>query len=290
MNILGAILFIIAVLFIGLLPVPVLYGLSNLLKVLVYRIIGYRRELVKKNLETSFPEIPADELNRLIKLYYKNLADVLLEGIWSFTISRKQLLKRYRIINPEIFDSFVNSGESMIGVTGHFSNWEWGSLSASLQTDFNVVAFYKTLNNKWIDKFVRWSRARFGTTLAPISETSVTFEKHRNKQTLFLMAADQGMPKKFSEKAYWIKFLNHEIPFLHGLEKHARNSSLPVLYIDIQRVRRGYYTVELSVLTTKPLLLEEGVLTQMYAGKLESAIKGKPENWLWSHNRFKLAR
>jgi KDO2-lipid IV(A) lauroyltransferase len=104
------------------------------------------------------------------------------------------------------------------------------------------------------------------------------------------MAADQGMPKKFSEKAYWIRFLNHEIPFLHGLEKHARNNNLPVLYIDVQRVRRGYYTIELSVLTDRPLELKEGVLTEMYARKLESAIRNKPENWLWSHNRFKLAR
>jgi Kdo2-lipid IVA lauroyltransferase/acyltransferase len=290
MNIFGALLFILAVLFIGLLPAPVLYGLSNVIQVLIYRVIGYRRELVKKNLAASFPEVPDNELNRLSNLYYKNLADVLIEGIWSFTISRKQLLNRYRIINPEIFDRFDESGESMIGVTGHFSNWEWGSLSASLQTDYNIVAFYKTLNNKWIDKIVRWSRARFGTRLAPIKETSVTFEKNKNKQTLFLMAADQGMPKKFSERAYWIKFLNHEIPFLHGLEKHARYNNLPVLYIDVQRVRRGYYTVELSILTEKPLELEEGVLTEMYARKLESAIINKPENWLWSHNRFKLAR
>jgi KDO2-lipid IV(A) lauroyltransferase len=290
MNFLGASLFILAVLFIWLLPSPALYGLSNLMQVVIYRIIGYRRDLVRRNIETSFPEIPVNEVTRLTNLYYKNLTDILLEGIWSFTISRKQLLKRYRIINPEIFDQFNKSGKSMIGVTGHFSNWEWGSLLAGIQTDYNVVAFYKTLNNKWIDKFVRWSRARFGTTLAPISETSLTFEKHKNKQTLFLMAADQGMPKKFSERAYWIKFLNHEIPFLHGLEKHARYNNLPVLYIDVQRVRRGFYTVELSFLTPNPMELQEGVLTEMYARKLESAIISKPENWLWSHNRFKLAR
>jgi Kdo2-lipid IVA lauroyltransferase/acyltransferase len=290
MNLLGAFLFFIAVLFIGALPVPLLYGFSNLFRFIIYWIIGYRKDLVKKNLESSFPGISNNELMRLTQLFYKNLADILLEGIWAFTISRKQILNRYRIINPEVIEPFSNSGQSIIGVTGHYSNWEWGSLSASLQTDYNVVAFYKPLKNKYIDKFVRWSRARFGTTLAPINETTLTFEKCKDAKTLFLMAADQGMPKKFSERAYWIQFLNHDIPFLHGMEKHARLNNLPVIYINVQRVRRGYYTVELSVLNSKPLEFEEGALTEIYARKLESIILQKPENWLWSHKRFKLAR
>jgi KDO2-lipid IV(A) lauroyltransferase len=153
-----------------------------------------------------------------------------------------------------------------------------------------VIAFYKPMSNKYIDRFGRWSRSRFGTTLVSIKETSVTFEKFRNTKSLFLMAADQGMPKQFSDRAYWIKFLNHEIPFLHGMEKHARINNLPVIYIDVQRERRGWYTVELTVLTTNPGELENGKLTEMYAGKLESVILKKPENWLWSHNRFKLSR
>jgi KDO2-lipid IV(A) lauroyltransferase len=290
MNFLGAILFIFGVLFVGILPVPILYGLSDLLRLIVYNIIGYRRELVKKNLEGSFPGISEKELNRLIKLFYRNLADILIEGIWAFTISRKQLLKRYILINPEVLESLSSSEQSIIGVTGHYANWEWGSLSGRLQTGLNVIAFYKPLNNKWIDKIVRRSRSRFGTTLTAITETTLTFEKCKNTKTLYLMAADQGMPKKFSERAYWIKFLNQEIPFLHGPEKHARFNNFPVVYFDVQRLRRGYYTIELSVLTYSPLELEEGKLTEMYARKLESVILKKPENWLWSHNRFKLAR
>lgn len=290
MNLPGALLFFLAVLFIWVLPVPLLYAFSDLLRSIIYRIIGYRRDVVKKNLAGSFPGISEKELKRITLLFYRNLADILIEGIWAFTISRKQIINRYGIINPEVIKPYSESGQSIIGVTGHYANWEWGSLSASLQTDFNVVAFYKPINNKLIDKFVRWSRSRFGTTLAAIHETSLTFEKNRNIKSLFLMAADQGMPEKFSKKAYWIYFLNHDIPFLHGMEKHARMNNLPVIFINIQRVRRGCYTVELSLLTDAPIELEEGVLTEMYARKLESIILEKPENWLWSHRRFKLAR
>jgi|WetSurMetagenome_2_1015567.scaffolds.fasta_scaffold276108_1 Kdo2-lipid IVA lauroyltransferase/acyltransferase len=290
MNLPGAFLFFIAVLFLALLPAPLLYLCSNLLRFTAYRIIGYRRDVVKRNLESSFPGITDKELNRITHLFYRNLADILIEGIWAFSISRKQVINRYRIINPDVLEPFSGSGQSIIGVTGHYANWEWGSLAASLQTDYNVIAFYKPINNKYIDKFARWTRSRFGTTLSAINETSLTFEKYRDTKTLFLMASDQGMPKKFSEKAYWIHFLNHNIPFLHGLEKHARFNNLPVIYIDIQRIRRGYYSVELSVLTKNPSELEDGALTEMYARKLESIILKKPENWLWSHNRFKLSR
>jgi KDO2-lipid IV(A) lauroyltransferase len=175
-------------------------------------------------------------------------------------------------------------------VTGHYANWEWGSLSASEQTGFNIVAFYKRINNWYIDKLVRRNRSRFGTELASINETTLTFEKYKNIKTIFLMAADQGMPKGFVDRAYWIQFLNQDTPFLHGMEKHARLNNLPVIFVEIQRVKRGYYTIELSVLSTKPFELEKGALTEMYVRKLESVILKKPENWLWSHNRWKLTR
>jgi len=290
MNLIGAFFFLTGVLFIWLLPSPLLYGLSDLSRFILYWIIGYRRDMVRKNLENSFPGITDAELKRLTRLYYINMADILVEGVWSFTISRKQIIRRYQIINPEVLESYSASGQSIIGVTGHYANWEWGSLLASLRTDFNVIAFYKPMNNKYIDKFVRWSRSRFGTTLASINETSLTFEKYKDTKTLFLMAADQGMPKEYSIRAFWIRFLNHDTPFLHGPEKHACLNNLPVIYMNVQRVRRGYYTVELSVLTTKPLELKKGTLTEMYARKLESIILKKPEDWLWSHNRFKLTR
>jgi Kdo2-lipid IVA lauroyltransferase/acyltransferase len=290
MSLIGAFLFFFVILFIGLFPFPLLYLFSNFIRFLIYRIFRYRKKVVVKNLEECFPKLTKQELNKLVVLYYKNLTDVFLEGIRAFTMSRRQILKRHKIINPEFLDQFYESGQSIIGVTGHYANWEWGSLSASLQTTFNVVAFYKQLNNRYIDKFVRWSRTRFGTTLASIKETSATFERFKNNPSIFLMAADQGMPKKFLDKAYWIQFLNHDTAFLYGMEKYARLNNLPIVYIDIQRVKQGYYTIELSIIAKNPLELEDGKLTEMYAHKLESIILKKPENWLWSHRRWKFKR
>jgi Kdo2-lipid IVA lauroyltransferase/acyltransferase len=289
-DLLTTFFFFIAVILFGLMPFPLLYGLSNLTRLIVYNLMDYRKDIVKKNLEESFPGINSNELARLTRLFYKNLADIFLEGIKAFTMTRNQILRRHRIINPELLDELYQSGRNIIGVTGHYANWEWGSLSPGLQTKYKVVAFYKPLSNKYINKFVLWSRSRFGTTLAPIKETSLTFENYKDTRTIFLMAADQSVSEEYRDKAYWLQFLNHDTAFLHGMEKHSRNNNLPVLYADVQRVKRGYYTIELSVLTLNPLKHEEGALTEMYARKLESIILKKPEDWLWSHRRWKITR
>lgn len=290
MALIGAFFFFIGVLLIGFLPFPILYTFSAFVRLFLYRIIGYRKRIVYKNLEGSFPEDSGIEIKRLVALFYKNLADVFVEGTKAFTITRSQILKRHRIINPEVTEHFHQSGQSIIGVTGHYANWEWGSLSASLQTRYNIVAFYKPLNNKYIDSFVRWSRAKFGTSLASIKETSETFEKFKNIPTIYLMASDQGMPKKFLSKAHWIHFLNRETAFLYGAEKYAHLYNIPVVYIDIQRIKRGYYEVELTTLTDNPSILAKGKITEMFAKKLETIIIKKPEDWLWSHKRWKYSR
>jgi len=290
MSILGAFLFFISVLIVGIIPFPIIYGFSNLIRFITEKLFRYRKKIIETNLTGSFPNKSRTEINKIIAYYYKNLTDVLVEGIKAFTMTQKQILKRHKIINPEILEPYFQSGQSIIGVTGHFSNWEWGSLSAGKQVKHNVVAFYKPLKNTYIDRFVRWNRTKFGTTLASIGETSLTFEKFKDAPTIFLMASDQGVPKRYLEKAYWIQFLNRETAFLYGAEKYAKLHNLPVIYIDIQRVKRGYYQVELSVLTNEPQNLEEGKLTQLFAEKLESVIIKKPEDWLWSHKRWKYKR
>jgi KDO2-lipid IV(A) lauroyltransferase len=289
MDLIGVFFFLTGVLIVGLLPASLLYGFSNLVRFIISDIIGYRKEIVRKNLSGTFPEISENELKRITRLFYKNLADIFLEGIWAFTMSRHQIFNRHKVINLEILESFIKSSQSLIAVTAHYTNWEWGSLSANIVEGYKIVAFYKKINNRYVDKLVRWNRSKFGTTLAAINETSITFEKYKDQKTIFLMASDQGMPKKFYEKAFWVNFLKRDTPFLHGMEKYAKLYNLPVIYVDVQRARRGYYTVELSVLTSNPNELEKGVLTEMYARKLESIIYRKPENWLWSHNRWKLS-
>ncbi|TVQ93071.1 MAG: hypothetical protein EA393_02605 [Bacteroidetes bacterium] len=278
-------IFIIFVIIIGLLPFRFLYLFSNILAIVLRKVFRYRYAVITENLEKSNIEIDKYGRKKLIKQIYLNLSDVLVEGIKSLTMQKKTVIKRHKVLNPEIVIPYYDKKKSVILVTGHIGNWEWGSLSAGLYTPYHILAFYKKLRNPYIDRFLRWSRSRFGTTLATIKETTLSFDKQKNTSTMFLMAADQHPTK--TSLAYTAQFLGRETAFLHGPEKHARNNNYPLLFADIRRKKRGYYEIKLSVLIEKPDTFNVGEITRLYAAKLESAIKENPSDWLWSHKRWK---
>jgi KDO2-lipid IV(A) lauroyltransferase len=200
-------------------------------------------------------------------------------------MTHKQIRKRHKVINPEVLDKFNTAGRSVIGTPCHYGNWEWGSVSGSIQLPQSYVVFYKPLGNKWIDKFARWSRAKFSSQLVSIFNTQSVFQEHALQNSIFIMAADQSPSN--TKKAYWVNFLGKETAFLHGPEDYARQYNLPVVFVDIQRVKRGFYELKLEIITENPTELEVGEITQRYAKRLETAILNKPENWLWSHKRWK---
>lgn len=272
----------------GIIPFRLIYLFSDVLAFLLRKVFKYRLKVVRENISLSDLELEKEQEKELIKKIYSNLSDIIVESIKSFTMSRTSVLKRHKVRNPEIVDPFYAEQKSLILVTGHICNWEWGSLSAGLQTPYHILGFYKKLKNPYIDRILRWSRSRFGTTLASIKETSLSFERQKGIPTLYLMAADQS-PTKL-EFAHWVDFLGRDTAFLHGPEKHARNNDYPVIFTDIERVKRGYYEMTLAVVTSKPNEIPEGEITARYASELEKVIRQNPEKWLWSHKRWKHQR
>ncbi len=287
MSLLATFFFYILLLIITLIPFKALYVFSDFMRLIMRNIVKYRVKVIRQNIKLAFPEKSASEIQDIERKAYKHLIDYIVEGIKAFTMPKKVIIKRHKLLNPEVIEPFFRENKSIIAVTAHYNNWEWGSLSASLQTEYKAIAFYKRLRNKHIDKALRKSRARCGTTLASIYETTKTFEKYKNNPIIYLMAADQSPSKKLLNKALWIDFLGINTPFLQGPEKHARLNNYPVVYVDINQKKRGYYELFLTVLTEDPNNLNEGELTKLYAQKLEQNIINKPECWLWSHKRWK---
>jgi Kdo2-lipid IVA lauroyltransferase/acyltransferase len=289
MNLILSFLLIFFIMILGIIPFFLLYPLSDLVSFVLYRIVGYRKNVVRDNLTRTFTQLDKKKLRRLERLSYKNLSDVLLEGIKGFTMTRNQILKHHKVINPEVLEPFKATGRTIITLPTHYGNWEWGSLSPGLYIkDYKIVAFYKPLTNPYADRFVRKNRSRTGTTLASIYKTNATFDSLKNELSAYIMAADQSPSN--TKNVIWVNFLGSETAFLHGPEKYATRYNFPVFFVDIQRVRRGYYQLELSLLSDNPAQLKPGEITRRYAGKLEEAILKKPENWLWSHRRWKLSR
>lgn len=276
------------ILLVRLMPFKVMYIFSDLIYFLIYHIIGYRRKVVSSNLRSSFPEKNDKEIITLTRKFYHHLCDISLESIKGFTMSPNELVRRHHILNPELANYFYDKGISVVTVPGHYNNWEWGSLSPGLQIKFPIVGFYKPMSNKRVDAYAKRHRAKFNTTLASIKETALTFEKLSSSLHAFIMAADQS-PSNLKE-CYWIDFLHHDTAWLHGPEKYSRKYNLPVIYVDIQKVKRGFYDLTLVTLTENPSSLPDGEITRLYVQQLEKSIKQEPAYWLWSHRRWKHAR
>lgn len=282
------ILFLISIAIVAIIPWGLIYGYSNLMAKLLHKVLKYRVKVTRSNLRLAFPEKSEAELATIEKKSYQNLADISVEALKGFIMRNSAIRERHKILNPELLDFYYNQKQSIIGVAGHLNNWEWGALSAGIQLKHHPVAIYKPLSNKLIDWFIKWNRSIRGTELVPTNQTYGTFQKYKHKPCIYILVADQS-PSNVS-KAYWINFFNQDTACIHGPEKYAKMYNYPVVYIDIKRVKRGYYTVELSVLCDKPNELKDGELTAAYMHKLEESIRESPESWLWTHRRWKRKR
>ncbi|HEX2934407.1 MAG TPA: lysophospholipid acyltransferase family protein [Bacteroidales bacterium] len=288
MNFIAYLLFRLLVFIFRLLPFRVLYMLSDVLYILIYHIAKYRKKTVISNLKRSFPAKTGTEINTIAKQFYHFLADITLESIKGFSMTPKQVKARHKVNNPEMIDDLYNNHQSVIMVSGHYGNWEWGSLSGGLQLKHSMAVFYKPVKNKFIDNYLREKRATFFSELIPLPKTYKAFEKHTEKPYVYIMVADQS-PSKLV-KSYWVDFLNQDTACIHGPEMYARKFGIPVYYFDIQRVKRGFYEVNFVEIAIDPQSLSEGEVTARFMKVLERKINEKPQYWLWSHKRWKRTR
>ncbi len=270
------------------LPFRILYILSDSLAFLFFHLFRYRYQVIETNLQNAFPEKSDREIKRMARGFYGNFCDVLLESIKGLTMSKKSLLNRSLYVNPEIFNDLLEAGQSAILVGSHFANWEWGLLPFQLFVNHKVVVVFKPLRNHRIDRYLNRGRQKWGVQMVKMAQIGRTMVKLKNQPCLFVFIADQS-PSDV-RNSHWLPFLNQETPFLHGADKIARRTGYPVYYFDIQRIRRGRYEMTFSELCPNPKVLEEGEITKRFAEKLEKIIRKRPENWLWSHRRWKRIR
>lgn len=262
-----------------------LYGLSDFLYFLLYKVIGYRKKVVQNNLRNSFPEKSAEELKTIEKKFYQYLFDIFLEGIKGFSMSKETLMQRQKLITPTMPQDVLDKGKSVLILGGHYANWEWGGMSASFYSSADVIVLYSPIKNKYIDDYIKASRAKYDTYFWSSPHAPRAFKKYKEKQASYVLIADQSPSNP--KRAHWLNFLNQDTPVLRGAASYAVNYNIPLLFIEIQRVKRGYYTMAVTTLTETPQDYSPEELTALYMNKLEQVIIKKPETWLWSHKRWK---
>jgi KDO2-lipid IV(A) lauroyltransferase len=246
-------------------------------------IIPYRKKVVKRNIEQSFPELTARDHAVLVRGFYQHFSDLLIESIKNLSISKEELLRRMKVMNPEVLEELKKTDQSTLFVSGHFNNWEWFITAQSLLIPENSYGIGMPLSNGFWDKKLTERRQRFGLSVVNAQNYKTMFTQSRPVSVLIL--SDQAPAD--SRKSYWMKFLHQPTPILFGVEQMANEFDLNVVYFELKKVKRGQYSIEFTTLTTSPRSLPYGQLTEQHVQLLEKSIMEQPCNWLWSHKRWK---
>ena len=275
----------------SLLPLRVHYLFSDLLFFFVFYVLQYRRRIVWLNVVTSFPERDGDEHKKIERAFYHWFCDYIAETVKLLTMSEKELRRRMVFKGSEQVNQCVAEGQSCAVYLGHYCNWEWiTSLPFWVTPDAHCGQIYHPLESSVFDRLFLRLRQRQGAVCIAMDEIlRQTVEyKRKGEQTVIGYISDQ-VPF-WRDIDHWCDFLHHDTPVLTGTERIARKFNQAVFYMDVKRVKRGYYEAEFKLLTRNPAEASEYELTDRYFKMLESTIQSAPEFWLWTHNRWKRTR
>lgn len=276
----------------ALLPLKILYILSDILFFPMFYIVRYRRKLVYQNMKDSFPEKSEKEIRRMEKAFYHHFCDYIVETIKLLHISDKETRKRVKFHYTEALQEIVDNGGSCLMLLGHYGNWEFVP-SVTLWMRKGSVIFaqiYRPLKNKWFDRFFLKLRGRYHSECIAKQDTlrSILRYKSSGRPSITGFMADQTPSP--ANIHHWVNFLNHDTPVFTGVEKIAHKVGFSVFYFDVEKIKRGYYSVTIREISKNPKETEEFEITNKYMEMMETTILRAPEYWLWTHNRWKHKR
>lgn len=266
------------------LPLWVLYGLSSLLYVVLYGLLGYRKKVVRQNLANALPERSEKERLRIERAFYRYLCDLLVETVKLFSMPAKELNRRFSFTGFEQMKACLAANKPVFIVLGHYGNWEWAGSAYALQGPQEPLVIYKEQRSKRADRLIFKLRARFGAKPVEMGQILRQLIRLKGQPSVTAFLADQAGPP---ESSYWTTFLHQPTAVFWGTEKLARKFGAAVFFTHLKRPKRGYYHIDFKLLTDTPSEYKLGELSELHTQALEAQIKQRPELWLWSHKRWK---
>lgn len=277
----------------ALLPLSVLYALSDLGYYVLRYVVRYRRDVVRENLRLSFPEKSENELRAIERDFYRNFADNAVETVKMLHISDKQMMRRMKFENVEIIDELFSQGRDIVAYFSHCGNWEWAT-SVGLhcdpedagKVDFGFV--YRPMKNEEVDRLLLTTRTRFKSTPYPKATVLRHLIRLRRSGCRFITGFMSDQKPSHGDPTQVLMFLNHPTAMITGTETLARKLDTAAIYWDMEKVSRGHYRVTCRMLAHSVAAEKPGTLTAAYAACLQDTIRRQPSIWLWSHKRWKI--
>ena len=272
--------------FVSILPFRLLYAVSDVLYVVLYHIVGYRKQTVQENLKLVFPDKSEAERQLITKRFYHHLCDMILEAIKSMSISVEDMKARFKFTNIELIKEFEKQNKSIVLMCAHYGSWEWIFI---IQTyvKFRGYAVYKRLNNRYFDKLVRGIRARYNSYLVTTKETIPTLIENKKKGVLTMNGFVSDQTPKKGKAYHWNTFMGIEVPIHTGAEMLAKKLDMPVIFFSVKRIKRGFYETTFQTLAEQPKEYKNYAITDQFLKHVEQQIIEAPEYYLWTHKRWK---
>ncbi len=271
----------------SLLPLPVLYLLSDAVYLLLYYGMKYRRQIVWDNLRHAFPEKSEAELHAIRKKFYHSFCDQWVETLKLLSMSKKELNRRMKG-NWEVLQAIGAEGKNAYALLGHTFNWEWANVICQYHMPQQYACVYLPLSSKPFDRLMLRIRSRSGAWMVSMKALKTGLSRLKDTQHILALAADQN--PSVTEVAEWIPFMNREAPFFRGPEQMARRAKAVVIFAALRKVKRGHYYMNISRYCDDASQTQPGEILRAYVRFMEQQMSAQPENWMWTHRRWKHKR
>mgnify|MGYP003138071901 CR=1 FL=1 len=268
------------------LPFRILYLLSDGVYLLLYRIIGYRKKVVRQNLALAFPEKSKTERLQIEKKFYKHLCDIFLEMAKTLGITNEQMNKRYVFTNVEVIQKLESEGKNVMIMMPHYASWEW-VFSLNPQVRSKAYAIYQPIQNKYFDKLVRDIRSKYGTTLIKTYESRKIIADAKNAAELIMVGIISDQSPMLNRTRHWAKFMGVLVPIHVGAEEICKNTDMIPVYLKVEKTGRGYYEATFKILAEDPKEVEDYKISEAFMQEVEAAIHEAPQYYFWTHKRWK---
>lgn len=271
---------------ISMLPFPLLYAFSDFIYLILYYVIGYRKKTVRENLAMAFPNLSEKERLIIEKKSFHHLCDMFLEMAKTMTISEKEINKRFKYTNLDVYLDLEKKGKSIALMCAHYASYEW-VLSMNNHITFKGYGIYKKIANPYFDKLVKDIRAKFKAYLITTKETKPTIEQNAINKVLGLYGFASDQTPRRSDNLYWYTFMGIETPIHFGAEMLAKRYNMNVINLNVTKVKRGYYEATFEVLSEDVKTVPNYKISEMFMQRVEQQIYKAPEFYLWTHKRWK---
>lgn len=281
MNFLIKILYLISKL-----PLKILYIFSDIIFFLNHYIVGYRKKVITQNIKNSFPNKSDEEIKEIRKKFYRNFSDYLVETVKSFSISETESRVRMQHINQDLFHEAKKEGKNIILLAGHVFNWEWINALAKIIPQDHCHPVYRKVNSEFWENQMKKVRNKFGNEALEANEVILNIFRSKNDgSSAYMFVADQT--PHFAHITYGLEFLNQRTPVFTGYDRLATRMDLIFIYCEMKKVKRGFYQVNYRRIYPDGEKFVEHEVVKKFHKLLENTLHKRPDNYLWSHRKWK---